>query len=172
MGTFGLRIALAAVRCSTSSYHYLNEERCCMTKNEPEKKPGQTILVVDDDKKILQFLRSSLEETGFRVFIVESGEEALELLELHTVDLVILDLEFPRSKIDGIDVCRKIQQMHKGKRLPIIVLSGQEGRATQVNVFNLGADDYVIKPFDMQVFTARIQAVLRRSNQSDVVQPI
>jgi len=117
-----------------------------------------TVLVVDDDIRVLRMVRRMLEMGGYRVLTAGSGQAALELLEDSSPDLVLLDLMMP--DIDGYRVCRHIREF---SLVPIIMVTARATDEEKVDGFNAGADDYVTKPFSTGELTARIRAVLRRS---------
>jgi two-component system KDP operon response regulator KdpE len=118
----------------------------------------RTILLVDDEPQIRRVLRTSLTAQGANVLDVQSGEEALELLREHTVDLILLDLNMPG--MGGLDTCRAIRS---GWDVPIIVVSVRESDRDKVEALDAGADDFVTKPFSFDELMARIRAALRRS---------
>jgi DNA-binding response OmpR family regulator len=117
-----------------------------------------TVLVVEDEVNIANVVRIALERGGYRVIAVRTGEEALAELPRHPIALVILDLGLPG--IDGLEVCRRIRA---GSSLPIIMLTARDEEADRVAGLELGADDYVPKPFSPRELAARVKAVLRRS---------
>jgi len=125
------------------------------------------ILVCDDDKNIAELLRLYLEKEGFGVVIANDGEEAINKFTQDGADLVLLDIMMPR--LDGWQVCREIR---KKSDCPIIMITAKGETFDKVLGLELGADDYVVKPFDSKEIVARIKAVLRRtgksSDQSDV----
>jgi len=115
------------------------------------------VLVIDDEPQIRRALRAGLEPDGYTVLLAASGEEGLDQAALHNPDLVILDLAMPG--IDGLEVCR---QLRGWSQVPILVLSVHEGEADKVAALDLGADDYVTKPFSLEELRARLRALLRR----------
>lgn len=119
---------------------------------------SKKILVVDDDKNICELIRLYLEKEGFEVIISYDGESALINFETNSPNLVLLDIMMP--KLDGWQVCREIR---KKSDLPIIMLSAKGETFDKVLGLELGADDYIVKPFDTKEVVARIKAVLRRS---------
>src|SRR3954468_9808523 len=119
---------------------------------------NRSILVVDDEPQIRRVLRSSLGSHGSRVFDVETGEQALDLLRRETVDLVLLDLNMPG--MGGLDTCRAIRASWN---MPIIVISVRDSGQDKVEALDAGADDYVTKPFSFEELMARIRAALRRT---------
>ena len=129
-----------------------------MAKSEAAEK----ILIVDDDTNICELLRLYIEKEGFTAFIANDGEDALKMFEEKEPDLILLDVMLPG--LDGLQVCREIRSK---SRCPIIVLSAKGEVFDRVLGLDLGADDYVVKPFETKEVMARIKAVLRRSSQSD-----
>jgi two-component system KDP operon response regulator KdpE len=119
------------------------------------------ILVVDDEPQITRVLRRGLESTGFHVRIAADGRAGLENFRSWLPDLVITDLSMPG--FDGLDLCSRIRQLSE---VPILVLSVRNDETTKVKALDLGADDYVSKPFGMAELTARVNALLRRSTPS------
>ncbi len=118
---------------------------------------GPTILVVDDEVRIVETLRLYLERDGFRVLAAHDGRAALDLFSREKADLVILDLMLP--EVSGLDVCRSIRSR---SRVPIIMLTARAEEVDKVIGLELGADDYVTKPFSPRELAARVRAVLRR----------
>jgi two-component system KDP operon response regulator KdpE len=124
------------------------------------------ILVVDDEAQITRVLLRGLESAGYQVRIANDGRTGLEIFRTWIPDLVITDLNMPGYT--GLELCSRIRQLSE---VPILVLSVKEDETTKVKAFDLGADDYVSKPFGMAELTARVRAVLRRSAaplQSDI----
>ncbi len=117
------------------------------------------ILIVDDDSNICELLRLYLEKDGFSTVIASDGEEAVRFAESEKPDLMLLDIMLP--KMDGWQVCREIR---KTSELPIIMLTAKGETFDKVLGLELGADDYVSKPFDTKEVVARVKAVLRRSS--------
>jgi two-component system phosphate regulon response regulator PhoB len=120
----------------------------------------ERILVVEDDDDILQLLQYNLAKDGYRVTGVISGEEALKAVKLSAPDLVLLDLMLPG--IDGLEVCRSLKRDERTSNIPIIMLTAKGEEADIVTGLELGADDYVTKPFSPRVVLARVRTVLRR----------
>jgi two-component system, OmpR family, KDP operon response regulator KdpE len=125
------------------------------------------ILVVDDESQITRVLRTSLSAQRYDVRVANDGEAALEIMKDWTPDLVITDLQMPR--MDGITLCREIRTRSE---VPIIVLSVRGDDPTKVKALDLGADDYVTKPFSMNELLARVRANLRRVPASEAEQRI
>jgi len=119
----------------------------------------KTILVVDDERNIVDLVRLYMEKEGFAVAAAYDGEEALALHSRHDPDLVILDLMLP--KIDGLDVCREIRR--RGDT-PVLMLTARSDDIDAIVGLELGADDYVTKPFNPRALVARVKAILRRTN--------
>jgi two-component system, OmpR family, KDP operon response regulator KdpE len=116
------------------------------------------ILIVDDEKAIVRALQKALAAHGYEVFTANSGEKAFEVIELHRLDLLLLDLGLP--DISGLEICKRVRaQSH----LPIIVISVKETELDKVNALDLGADDYVSKPFGINEVLARIRVALRHA---------
>lgn len=122
----------------------------------------QRILVVDDEVPIQELIKFNLEQAGFEVEIADNGIAALEMFEANKPDLIVLDLMLPGK--DGYDVCKAIR---KTSNTPIIMLTAKETELERVLGLELGADDYITKPFSPLELVARIKAVLRRSSGQD-----
>jgi DNA-binding response OmpR family regulator len=121
---------------------------------------GGVLLLVEDDDSIGQLVKSYLEQrNGWRVLWLRSGEEALAELRRHAVRLVVLDIGLPG--IDGFEVCRRMRAQSK---VPIVMLTARDDEPDRVAGFELGADDYVPKPFSPRELAARIKAILRRAD--------
>ena len=120
------------------------------------------ILVVDDDLNICELLRLYIEKEGFSVVTANDGAQALKLFEKEQPDLIMLDIMLP--ELDGWQVCREIR---KTSKCPIIMLTAKGEVFDKVLGLELGADDYVVKPFEAKEVVARIRAVLRRSGKTD-----
>lgn len=116
------------------------------------------LLLIDDDKEIISFLTSQLKRRGFVVDVAFDGEEGLEKARKNNYDIIILDKGLPKK--DGLDVCLNIRVAEK--HMPIIMLSAQSEIDTKTNLLNIGADDYMIKPFSFKELMARVNALLRR----------
>ncbi len=127
----------------------------------------KTILAVDDEIHILELLKYNLETNGYYVITVETGEEALELLEREKIDAVLLDLMLP--KIDGLEVLRRIRNTKKIKKIPVILLTAKSDEFNKVLGLETGADDYIAKPFSIRELQARVKAVLRRVTEEQSV---
>ncbi len=119
------------------------------------------ILVADDEPAIRKFVRANLEARDYETILVPDGEEALAAIEKELPDLLILDLMMP--KMDGFDVCRRLREW---SQIPIIVLSARGGEMDKVKCLEMGADDYITKPFGVDELLARVKAVIRRVQAS------
>jgi DNA-binding response OmpR family regulator len=124
--------------------------------------PGPQLLLVEDEDSIALLVKAYLAQSGYRVTWVRSGEEALESLDRVRPRLVILDIGLPGQ--DGFDVCRAIRARSS---LPIVMLTARDEEADRVAGLELGADDYVTKPFSPRELAARVKAVLRRGEQNE-----
>ncbi|MBE6732591.1 MAG: response regulator transcription factor [Ruminococcaceae bacterium] len=120
------------------------------------------ILIVDDDENICELLRLYLEKDGFKTVTAVDGEQAITAVEKHNPDLILLDIMLP--KLDGWQVCREIR---KTSDTPIIMLTAKGETFDKILGLELGADDYISKPFNTKEVIARIKAVLRRSGDKD-----
>lgn len=124
---------------------------------------GKRILVVDDEETIVRLVSYNLEKEGFCVFTADDGLAALEQVKRNSPDLLILDIMLP--SIDGLEVCRRLRQ--ENIRVPIIMLTARDTEIDKVLGLELGADDYVTKPFSPRELVARVKAILRRSDQEN-----
>jgi len=124
------------------------------------------ILVVDDEQQILRAVRRALTARGYEVVIAVDGEDALVEAEASTPDLVVLDLNLPG--MDGLEVCRRLRAWTS---VPILILSVREDEAGKVEALDLGADDYLTKPFGVEELLARVRALLRRTRPEDARPP-
>ncbi|HEY5556731.1 response regulator transcription factor [Acetobacterium sp.] len=123
------------------------------------------VLVVDDEVKIIEVVKSYLESKGFTVFSAENGKQALNIFESENISLIVLDLMLP--DMSGEEICMEIR---KKSRVPIIMLTAKVEESDMLKGLNIGADDYITKPFSLKALYARIEAVLRRS--SDELVPL
>ena len=126
----------------------------------------ERILVVDDEEDILELVRFHLTREGYQLALASSGEEALKKAGRETFDLVVLDLMLPG--LDGLEVAKALKSDAKTKSLPIIMLTAKGEDADIVTGLEIGADDYITKPFSPRVLTARVKAVLRRRSRAAV----
>ncbi|MDP3741623.1 MAG: response regulator transcription factor [bacterium] len=119
------------------------------------------ILLAEDDTEIISFLVPALENEHFTVEVASDGERAMRKASVNDYDLIILDLMLPKK--DGFTICREIRDL--GLKMPILMLTGRKLSDEKVRGLNLGADDYVVKPFEFSELLARIRALTRRSHQ-------
>lgn len=120
----------------------------------------KNILTVDDEIHILELLRYNLETAGYNVIQAESGEEGLEILDKNDIDAVLLDLML--SGIDGLEVLRRIRTNPEKRKTPVIMLTAKGEEFDKVLGLEMGADDYIAKPFSVRELQARLKAILRR----------
>jgi two-component system KDP operon response regulator KdpE len=130
--------------------------------------PAQRILAVDDEPPIRKLLRTGLGAHGFDVLEAEDGKAALALMRRNAIDLMVLDLGLPGT--DGFEVIRQLRE--SGSAVPIVVLSARSDEAGKVRALDMGADDFVTKPFGMDELLARIRAALRHRLQQDGERPL
>ena len=121
----------------------------------------ETILVVDDEPRLVRLVREILTAVGYEVLSAQDGPEALEVLALEEPELVLLDIMLP-GEMDGYDVCRRIREF---SAVPIVMLTAKAREVDMLHGFDVGADDYLTKPFSAKELIARVKAVLRRSAQ-------
>jgi two-component system phosphate regulon response regulator PhoB len=121
-----------------------------------------TILVIDDEKDLIELVRYNLEKEGFDVIAATDGQSGLEVVKKHRPDLVVLDLMMPG--LDGLQVCQRLRSDPRAGRIPVIMLTAKATEADRVVGLELGADDYVTKPFSPREVVARVKAVLRRTS--------
>ncbi len=122
--------------------------------------PTKSILLIEDDDSIADMLRGFFERDGFRFLHALTGEEAIERLRLRPVSVVLLDLNL--SGIDGVETCRRIREF---TQVPVLMLTARDSEIDKVLGLEMGADDYVTKPFSPRELMARVKAVLRRSEE-------
>jgi two-component system phosphate regulon response regulator PhoB len=118
------------------------------------------VLVVEDEEPIAQLLKYNLEKEGYRVSVAGDGEEALLLADEGKPDLVVLDWMLP--KIAGIEVCRRLRSARESRNTPIVMLTARSDEGDRIRGLDTGADDYIVKPFQMSELLARLRAVMRR----------
>ena len=128
------------------------------------------ILIVDDEEDIIELLRYNLAREGYEIFSAVTGEEALVTADSHPVNLIVLDLMLPG--IDGLEVLRRIKTKNNTQSVPIILLTAKGEEADVVTGLELGADDYVTKPFSPRILIARIRALLRRRHLESAPEPV
>ena len=127
-------------------------------------KQKTSILLVDDDPQLVRLVRVNLESVGYRVLVAMDAHAALELVDMETPDMIILDIMMPQ--IDGYELCQRIREF---SATPIIMLTAKVEDTDKVRGLKLGADDYLTKPFNVQELLARIEAVLRRAGSAEEV---
>ena len=125
----------------------------------------EKILIVEDEKDIIKMLEYNLKKEGFRTISAYDGEDAIDLAMREHPDIVLLDLMLPG--IDGLEVCKSLKAQNKTKGIPIIMLTAKSQESDKILGLELGADDYVTKPFSPRELLARIKAVLRRIKEKD-----
>ncbi|MDB5173840.1 MAG: response regulator with CheY-like receiver domain and winged-helix DNA-binding domain [Phycisphaerales bacterium] len=121
-----------------------------------------TILVIDDEKDLIDLVRYNLEKEGYDVIAASDGQAGLDVATRHRPDLVVLDLMMPG--IDGLQVCQRLRADQKVGRIPVIMLTAKATEADRIVGLELGADDYITKPFSPREVVARVKAVLRRAS--------
>jgi two-component system phosphate regulon response regulator PhoB len=126
---------------------------------------GENLLVVDDEEDILELVRYNLSQAGYRVRTASSGESALRMAADELPDLMVLDLMLPG--IDGLEVTRRLKKSTQTARIPIVMLTARGEESDVVVGLEMGADDYVTKPFSPKILLARIKSVLRRNSHEE-----
>lgn len=124
----------------------------------------KTILIVDDEPKLLEVVSSYLKKEGYATLEASNGSEALQYLNNETVDLVVLDLMLP--DMSGEEICQRIRQAH---RIPILMLTAKIKEEDLINGLALGADDYMLKPFSPRELVMRVKTILRRSGEGELL---
>ena len=122
------------------------------------------VLLVEDEKSIVTLIKYNLEKEGFKVFCAETGEEALKIIKEKTLDVVILDWMLP--DVSGIEVCRQIKKDKKLKNVPVLILTAKGEPDDKIKGLEVGADDYVTKPFNNKELLLRIKSLIKRSKPS------
>jgi len=118
------------------------------------------ILIIEDEEHIVELIKFNLENNGYKVSFALDGQKGLDLIESEQPDLVLLDLMLP--KVDGIDICNRVKNNKNLKDIPIIMLTAKSGETDKIIGLEIGADDYITKPFSVRELLARIKVVLRR----------
>lgn len=126
---------------------------------------NKTILVVDDEKDLLDLIEYNLKKEGFNVLKAENGEEGISIAKEHNPDLVLMDIMMP--KMDGMEAVEKMRSDDKLKSIPIIFLTARSDEKTEVEGLNKGGDDYITKPISTTKLISRIKAVLRRFDETE-----
>ncbi len=127
---------------------------------------NKTILVVDDEADILQLIQYNLEKEGYNSLTAASGEEAIREAHRRLPNLIILDLMLPG--LDGIEVCKQLRSTEDTKYIPILMVTAKSEESDIITGLEVGADDYITKPFSPKVLIARIRAILRRSRRNPI----
>jgi len=125
----------------------------------------EKILIVEDDKDILKMVEYNLKKEGYRTVYARDGEDAVEMAHSERPDLILLDLMLPG--IDGLEVCKQLKKESKTAGIPVIMVTAKSQESDKVVGLELGADDYVTKPFSVRELLARVKAVLRRAQEKD-----
>ena len=125
----------------------------------------ERVLIVEDDKHISKLVKFNLEKANYECTIAATGEKALEVLDNQAVDLVILDIMLPG--MNGLEICRAIRQKEKFKSLPIMMLTAKGEEVDRVVGFEMGADDYIVKPFSPRELVLRVKAILKRGKAEE-----
>jgi len=129
------------------------------------------LLIVEDDTDLANMLRIYFDSQGYETQLVDEGAEALEICRRSLPNLVILDILLP-SGMDGFEVCRQLRGNLRTSHIPIIFLTQKEARSSQIAGLELGADDYIVKPFDLQLLLLRVEGALRRSGWLSLTSPV
>jgi len=122
------------------------------------------VLIIEDEEHIVELIKFNLENNGYKVSYAYDGEKGLEIIQNDHPDIVLLDLMIP--KIDGIDLCNRVKNNKVLKEIPIIMLTAKSGETDKIIGLEIGADDYITKPFSVRELLARIKVVLRRYNST------
>ena len=130
----------------------------------------RNIILVEDDEDIADSIRYNFEREGFRVRVAVTGEEALSLILSGPPSLIILDLNLPG--MNGFEICRRLRAESPTAKVPILMLTARADETDKVLGLNMGADDYITKPFSMRELVARVNAALRRSEGAEVDRPV
>ena len=158
-GGLTIRRKRAALAKKSRKYNVDSED------DEEQLRPGNRILLVEDDSSIADFVEPELERLGFRVRCAYDGLSGLEEARRFRPELVILDIMLP--KLDGVGVLKELRR--EGSQVPIVMLTARDATMDKVHSLNLGADDYVTKPFEMDELLARIRALLRRAQGEEIL---
>lgn len=139
------------------------------TTGQPGSGEKRVILVVEDEKDIAELVRFNLEQEGFAVLTAADGEQGLQAVRRHRPALLILDLMLPA--ISGLEICRQLRADGATARLPIVMLTAKAAEVDRILGLEMGADDYVTKPFSPRELVARVRAVLRRAYGEEIARP-
>jgi len=124
----------------------------------------KTILVVDDEKDIVEMLQYNLEKEGYKVFTARNGKQALEQVKKH-VDLILLDIMM--TEMNGLDVLRELKRVERTKSIPVVFLTAKGSEIDEVIGLELGAEDYIVKPISIKKLIARVRTAIRRDTKED-----
>jgi two-component system, OmpR family, alkaline phosphatase synthesis response regulator PhoP len=124
----------------------------------------KNILVVDDEKDIVEMLQYNLEKEGYKVFTARNGKQALEQVKRH-VDLILLDIMM--TEMNGLDVLRELKRVEKTKSIPVLFLTAKSSEIDEVIGLELGAEDYIVKPISIKKLIARVRTAMRRDQKDD-----
>lgn len=122
-----------------------------------------SILIIEDDKRVADLLKTGLEENGYNAFVAYDGVMGLRLFQSHAFQLVISDIILP--KLDGFELCKEIRKLNA--QVPILMLTALGSTDDKLDGFDAGADDYMVKPFDFRELNARIKVLLKRKNEAE-----
>jgi len=135
----------------------------------PAEGEKRVVLVIEDEPDIAELVRFNLDQEGFAAIVADDGDKGVEAIRRHRPALVILDLMLPG--VSGLEICRRLRGDSATARLPIVMLTARAAEADRIVGLELGADDYVTKPFSPRELVARVRAVLRRAYGPEPVQP-
>ena len=130
----------------------------------------RSIVIVEDDEDIADSIRYNLEREGFRVRVATTGEDAIRIILERPPSLILLDLNLPH--MSGFEMCRRLRAEAATSRVPILILTARTDESDKVLGLNIGADDYITKPFGMRELVARVNAVLRRADGLEPTRPV
>jgi len=123
-----------------------------------------TILVIDDEPDLIELVQFNLQKDGYEVIVAKNGQAGLEIAQKHLPDMIVLDLMMPG--IDGLEVCRQLRSDARTRLIPMIMLTAKSAEADRIVGLELGADDYITKPFSPRELLARVRALLRRATST------
>ena len=126
--------------------------------------PKGTILVIDDEPDVLELVEFNLKKDGYETIVAKNGQSGLDIAKKHLPDLIVLDIMMPG--LDGLEVCRELRNDQRTRQIPMIMLTAKTAEADRIVGLELGADDYVTKPFSPRELVARVRALLRRATST------
>jgi DNA-binding response OmpR family regulator len=141
----------------------LADERSKIPSEENSSMASGNILVVEDDKNISKLVRYNLEKAGYTCHVVITGEEAFDVLDKSEINMIVLDIMLP--KMNGFELCKQIRQDPRHQNIPVIMLTAKGEEVDRIVGFELGADDYMVKPFSPRELVLRVKSVLKRGKQ-------